>query len=119
MDTAELEIFRTVAYERSITRAAHVLNRAQSNVTTRVQQLEEELGVTLFLRQNKRMDLTPQGERFLAYAEQLLATAEEARQSLHQDVAQGVLRIGSMESAAAARLPKPASAPLRAVDASR
>jgi DNA-binding transcriptional LysR family regulator len=107
MDTAELEIFRTVAYERSITRAAHALNRAQSNVTTRVQQLEEELGVTLFLRQNKRMDLTPQGERFLAYAEQLLATAEEARQSLHQDVAQGVLRIGSMESAAAARLPKP------------
>jgi DNA-binding transcriptional LysR family regulator len=107
MDTAELEIFRAVAYERSITRAAHALNRAQSNVTTRVQQLEEELGATLFLRQNKRMDLTPEGERFLAYAEQILATAEEARQSLRQDVAQGVLRIGSMESAAASRLPKP------------
>jgi DNA-binding transcriptional LysR family regulator len=107
MDTAELEIFRAVARERSVTRAAHALNRVQSNVTTRIQQLEEELGTSLFLRQNKRMELTPEGQRFLAYAERILATAEEARQSLRQDIAQGVLRIGSMESSAASRLPKP------------
>lgn len=107
MDLAELEIFRAVAHERSITRAARILNRVQSNVTTRIQQLEQELSTTLFKRQNKRMDLTPEGQRFLAYAERILATAEEARQSLHQDIAQGVLRIGSMESSAASRLPKP------------
>jgi DNA-binding transcriptional LysR family regulator len=107
MDTAELEIFRAVAHERSVTRAAQSLNRVQSNVTTRIQQLEEELGTTLFLRQNKRMELTPEGQRFLGYAERMLATAEEARQSLRQDVATGVLHIGSMESAAASRLPKP------------
>jgi DNA-binding transcriptional LysR family regulator len=107
MDTAELEIFRAVAYEQSVTRAAHALNRVQSNVTTRIQQLEEELGVNLFLRQNKRMELTPEGQRFLNYAERILATAEEARQSLRQDIVQGVLRIGSMESSAASRLPKP------------
>jgi DNA-binding transcriptional LysR family regulator len=107
MDTAELEIFRAVAQERSVTRAARTLNRAQSNVTTRIQQLEEELGTTLFLRENKKMELSPEGLRFLAYAERILSTAEEARQSLHQDIAQGILRIGSMESAAASRLPKP------------
>jgi DNA-binding transcriptional LysR family regulator len=107
MDIAELEIFRAVAQERSVTRAAHVLNRVQSNVTTRIQQLEEELGAILFSRQNKRMELTPEGERFLTYVERILATAEEARQSLRQDLAQGVLRIGSMESSAASRLPKP------------
>lgn len=107
MDTAELEIFRAVAQEQSVTRAARTLNRVQSNVTTRIQQLEEELGTSLFLRENKRMELTPEGERFLAYAEHILATAEEARQSLRQDIAQGVLRIGSMESSAASRLPKP------------
>lgn len=107
MDTAELEIFRAVAQERSVTRAARILNRAQSNVTTRIQQLEGELGTTLFLRQNKRMELTPEGQRFLEFAERILATAEEARQSLRQDIAQGILRVGSMESSASSRLPKP------------
>jgi DNA-binding transcriptional LysR family regulator len=106
MDTAELEIFRAVAHEKSVTHAARSLNRVQSNVTTRIQHLEEELGATLFLRQNKRMELTPEGERFLVYAERILATAEEARQSLRQDIAGGTLRIGSMESSAASRLPK-------------
>jgi DNA-binding transcriptional LysR family regulator len=107
VDTAELEIFRAVANERSVIRAARSLDRVPSNVTTRIQHLEEELGTPLFSRQNKRMELTPEGQRFLLYAERLLATAEEARQSLRQDVAQGLLRVGSMESAAASRLPKP------------
>ena len=107
MDTAELEIFRAVANERSVIRAARSLNRAPSNVTTRIQNLEEDLGAQLFLRQNKRMELTPEGQRFLLYTERILATAEEARQSLRQDIVQGVLRIGSMESSAASRLPKP------------
>ncbi len=107
MELAELEIFRAVAHEKSVTRAARILNRVQSNVTTRIQNLEEELGTSLFFRPNKRMELTPEGQRFLLYAERILATAEEARQSLRQDVARGVLRVGSMESSAASRLPKP------------
>jgi DNA-binding transcriptional LysR family regulator len=41
VELAELEIFRAVAREQSITRAARVLDRVQSNVTTRVKQLEE------------------------------------------------------------------------------
>ena len=50
MDLAALEIFRAVAAEGSVTRAAERLGRVQSNVTTRVQQLEEQLGAPLFLR---------------------------------------------------------------------
>lgn len=107
MELAELEIFRAVAHEKSVTRAALALDRVQSNVTTRIQQLEDDLGTPLFLRQNKRMELTPDGQRFLVYAERILALAEEARQELRQDLAQGSLRIGSMESSAASRLPKP------------
>ena len=61
MDLAALEIFRAVALEGSVTRAAERLGRVQSNVTTRVQQLEEQLGATLFLREGKRMVLTPAG----------------------------------------------------------
>jgi len=107
VDFADLEIFRAVAAENSVTRAAQRLGRVQSNVTTRVQQLEESLGVRLFLRDGKRMTLTAEGHGFLSYAEKLLALAEEARQSLQPGTPSGRLRIGSMESTAASRLPIP------------
>ncbi|KQK67425.1 LysR family transcriptional regulator NmoR [Pseudomonas aeruginosa] len=105
MDLSFLEIFRAVAHEASVTRAAQQLQRAQSNVTTRIRQLEEDLGVELFLRDGKRMSLTERGSEFLAYAEQLLALADEARQSMHPAEPGGRLRLGSMESTAASRLP--------------
>ncbi|HFX3656992.1 TPA: LysR family transcriptional regulator NmoR, partial [Pseudomonas aeruginosa] len=104
-DLSSLEIFRAVAHEASVTRAAQQLQRAQSNVTTRIRQLEEDLGVELFLRDGKRMSLTERGSEFLAYTEQLLALADEARQSMHPAEPGGRLRLGSMESTAASRLP--------------
>ncbi len=107
MDLAALEIFRAVAQEGSVTRAAERLGRVQSNVTTRVQQLEEQLGATLFLREGKRMVPTPAGESLRGYADRLLALAEEARQSVHPHEPGGRLRLGAMESTAAARLPQP------------
>jgi len=107
MDLAVLDIFCAVAHEKSVTRAAQRLDRVQSNVTTRIKQLEEELGVALFLREGKRMLLTSEGERFLDYAEKLLSLADEARQSLHPGQPQGSLKIGAMESTAATRLPQP------------
>jgi len=110
LDLAVVEIFRAVALEQSITRAALRLGRVQSNVTTRVRQLEESLGVPLFLRDAKRMTLTDAGRQFLIYAEKLLALEEEARQSLRPGQPSGRLRIGSMESTAASRLPRPLAA---------
>lgn len=107
MELAELEIFRAVAREQSITRAARALERVQSNVTTRVKQLEESLGVTLFQRDSRKMLLTPEGHRLLGYAEQMLALAEEARQSMRLSAPSGTLRVGSMESSAATLLPTP------------
>ncbi|RDK08663.1 LysR family transcriptional regulator [Cupriavidus lacunae] len=107
MELAELEIFRAVAREQSITRAAKTLERVQSNVTTRVKQLEESLGVALFQRDSKKMTLTPEGQRLLGYAEQLLTLAEEARQSMRAGTPSGKLRIGTMESSGATLLPKP------------
>lgn len=107
MDFVALEIFCAVAAEGSVTRAAERLQRVQSNVTTRVRQLEDELGSALFLRENKRMALTPEGQIFLGYAQRLLALAEEARQALQPSQPQGRLRLGAMESTAASRLPGP------------
>ena len=109
MDHTNLEIFRAVADELSITRAAKRLGRVPSNVTTRIQQLEEELGVALFTRDGNRLALSEEGRRFVAYADRLLALADEARQMLQPASPAGVLRLGTMESTAAARLPVPLS----------
>ncbi|MDY0978422.1 LysR substrate-binding domain-containing protein [Massilia sp. CFBP9012] len=105
METESLRIFCAVAAELSITQAAARLGRAPSNVTTRVQQLEADLGVGLFVRTAKRIALSTEGGQFLAYAERLLALEDEARQVVSNGASGGVLRIGSMESTAASRLP--------------
>ena len=110
MDHTSLDIFRVVAAELSVTRAAKRLGRVQSNVTTRIQQLEEELGVALFRRDGNRLTLSADGELFLGYANRMLALADEARQMLSPQAPSGTLRIGSMESTVAARLPAPLAA---------
>lgn len=77
MDLASLEIFRTVVREGGVTRAAAQLHRVQSNVTTRIRQLEASLGVPLFVREGKRMVLTPAGQTLLTYADDLLRLARK------------------------------------------
>jgi len=106
MDLSDLRIFTAVVREGGVTRAAEKLNRVQSNVTTRIRQLEEDLDVTLFIREGKRLHLAPAGQALLGYADRLLALADEARAALHDPKPRGLFRLGSMESTAAVRLPK-------------
>lgn len=105
MDLGDLKIFQAVAREGGVTRAATKLHRVQSNVTTRVRQLEEELGVSLFIRKGKKLHLAPAGQTLLGYAERLLELAQEARNAVHDARPRGLFRLGAMESTAAVRLP--------------
>ncbi|HBX8221209.1 TPA: LysR family transcriptional regulator, partial [Klebsiella pneumoniae] len=89
MNHSTLEIFIQVAETQSVTQAAKRLGRAQSNITTRIQQLEEELAVELFVRGNKKMVLSPAGVQFLSYARRILSLAEEAKQALHPTTPSG------------------------------
>lgn len=107
MDLSDLQVFRAVAHSGGITRAAERLHRVPSNVTTRLRQLEEDLGTPLFLRESKRMSITPAGQVLLGYAERILDLAQEARDALQDPTPRGRLRIGAMESTAAMRLPGP------------
>jgi len=107
MDLTDLHIFRSVVQAGGITRAAQKLNRVQSNVTTRVRQLETDLGIELFVRDGKKLRLSPAGTLLLDYAERLLDLAEEAREAVHDAKPRGLLRLGSMESTASVRLPGP------------
>lgn len=105
MDLADLQIFKTVADEGGVLRAARKLHRVQSNVTTRIRQLETSLGVALFIRERQRLHLSADGLVLLGYARRLLALADEAQQAVTNSVPSGLLRIGSLEATAASRLP--------------
>ncbi|MCY0389331.1 LysR substrate-binding domain-containing protein [Robbsia sp. Bb-Pol-6] len=105
MDFDGLRIFCAVASELSITAAATRLGRVPSNVTTRIQQLEMDLGSDLFVRTGKRISLSVAGERFHEYAQRMLALEGEARHVVTGGRDGGTLRIGSMDTTAASRLP--------------
>jgi len=106
IDLTSLEIFRAVVSEGGVSKAALKLNRVQSNISTRIKQLEQHLGKSLFIRQNRSLVLTPDGEILLSYADKLIDLARDAADALNDGKPKGKFRIGAMESTAAARLPK-------------
>jgi DNA-binding transcriptional LysR family regulator len=104
IDLDSLEIFRSVVAEGGVIRAADKLHRVQSNITTRIQQLEERLGQKLFHRQGRSLALAPAGHKLLPYAERLLRLADEAESELRSELPLGSFRLGSLESTAGSRL---------------
>lgn len=105
MDLSDLRVFQAVVTAGGITRAAALLHRVPSNVTTRIKNLEDDLGVALFSREGRRLQLSPQGKVLLEFSNRLLSLAEQARSAMHEQVPRGVLHLGSMESTAAIRVP--------------
>ncbi|WP_072568434.1 MULTISPECIES: putrescine utilization regulator PtrR [unclassified Enterobacter] len=105
MDLTQLEMFNAVARTGSITQAAQQVHRVPSNLTTRIRQLEADLGVDLFIRENQRLRLSPAGHSFLHYSQQILALVDEARSVVAGDEPQGLFSLGALESTAAVRIP--------------
>jgi DNA-binding transcriptional LysR family regulator len=104
LDLESLEIFRAVVEEGGVIRAAAKLNRVQSNVTTRIKQLEGRLGKRLFRRQGRSLALSPEGELLLSYAQRMFRLADDAENELRVGSPLGVFRLGSLESTAGSRL---------------
>ncbi|MFA5610949.1 MAG: LysR substrate-binding domain-containing protein, partial [Alcaligenes sp.] len=107
MEMRQLRIFCAVAEHGSFTAAAQKVHTVQSNVTMRVKELEAELEQQLFIRQKSGVVLTAAGHTFLDYARRILQLTDESRAAL-QDTGtpSGLLRLGSMETTAAIRLPQ-------------
>ena len=102
MDLRQLEHFVAVAGEQSFTRAALKLNIVQSGLSASIRALEEELGVALFIRTTRRVDLTPTGRAFLIEARRVLAAASDARRIVEemQGLHRGTLSIGMIQGIA-------------------
>ena len=105
MDFSDLRFFEAVARTGAMNRAATELNTVQSNVTTRVRLLEENLGAALFERHSRGVRLTPAGERLLPFAKAAARLVADAQRAVIDDgVARGGLVIGSLETTAALHL---------------
>ncbi len=106
MELLSLKTFQAVVDEGGVLAASHALNTVQSNVTARIQRLEQELNTQLFYRKGRGLVLTPSGQLLLGYAQQLLQLESQATAAMMQmGEESGELRVGAMEAFAALRLP--------------
>ncbi|MGM9534531.1 MAG: LysR family transcriptional regulator [Intestinibacter sp.] len=99
MELRNLETFCMIYKLKSFTKAAKELGYAQSTVTTQIKILERELGVQLFERIGRNIELTSKGEIFLEYATQILELSNKTIEAVSEKVEpDGVLTIGVAES---------------------
>ncbi|MED0964518.1 LysR family transcriptional regulator [Bacillus paramycoides] len=82
MEINDLIIFKTVANEGSISKAAKELGYVQPNVTERIKKLEQELETPLLHRDNKGVSLLPSGDILLDYTNKILNLLEEAKNEI-------------------------------------
>ena len=99
MNMRFLLTFVWVARLGSFRLTAEKLSTTQAAISSRISVLETELGVQLFLRDSRGVNLTREGHKVLGYAEEMLATQQRLHQSLGlADSFAGRLRIGVMDT---------------------
>ena len=91
------KIFYYVAKYQNFTQAATILMNSQSNITRTIKVMENELGCTLFVRSNRGVKLTPEGEKLYSHiriaVEQIQAGEEEL--TIDKSMTSGTISIGS------------------------
>lgn len=104
ISSQQLEYFRAVARELHFTRAAAQLRIAQPALSQQIRKLERQLGVTLFERDNHRVEITAAGRALLVHAERILSdlTAVDEEMSGWAGGTRGRVRLGTARGLAAA-----------------
>jgi len=74
----QIKIFMSAAKHMSFTRAADELHITAPAVTLQIKEMEHDIGVNLFVRHNRKVELTSAGEYFLLYARRISSTLSEA-----------------------------------------
>lgn len=108
MELRQLYYFVNVAKKEHVTQAAEELHVAQSAVSRQIHQLEEELGVKLFVQKGRNLQLTAVGQLFLKRAEVILADLERAVVEIHEflDPEKGEIRLGFPHSLGISLIPQ-------------
>src|SRR5215510_3802032 len=99
MDINQLEVFLSVAHEKSFSRAAEALHRTQPAVSQAIRRLESELGEPLFDRSSKDGTLTAAGRVLFDFAEQMLNLRKNAHSAVRElkDLHRGKLTLSANE----------------------
>lgn len=100
MELRVLHYFLTIAREESITGAANALHLSQPTLSRQIKDMEEELGVTLLIRGNRKVELTEEGRILRKRAEEILelASRTEKEISMSKDMITGDIYIGAGET---------------------
>jgi DNA-binding transcriptional LysR family regulator len=108
MELHHLRYFEAVARHGHVTRAAHELSIAQPSLSKQIQVLEGELGVKLFNRVGRRIELSEAGHVLLPYARRILHDVEHARTALQQieDLTRGHVALGASPTVGTQLLPQ-------------
>jgi hypothetical protein len=85
LDLAQVRAFLVTADQRHFSHAADTLFLTQQALSKRIRRLEDTLSVRLFLRTNRAVELTDDGERFLPHARELIRVADEALAAMGGD----------------------------------
>ena len=83
MDLRALKYFVTAAEEMNMTRAAERLGMSQPPLSSQIKGLEQELGVQLFIRGKRRLQLTDAGALLFRRAKQILELSEQTELEMH------------------------------------
>lgn len=96
-ETVLLRTFAAICDTRSFTKAARSVNLTRSAVSLHIKRLEDQVGLRLFDRGARRLELTEEGEVLLSYARRILALNEEAENRLSHHQPRGLIRFGAPE----------------------
>lgn len=107
MNLQDLRYLVAIAERRHFGRAAEACSVSQPTLSSQIRKLEEELGVTLFERSNKRVDITPAGSQILSHARRALAETSqmEAVARAARDPLVGPLKLGAIPTLAPYLMP--------------
>ncbi|MDX9871497.1 MAG: LysR family transcriptional regulator [Clostridia bacterium] len=96
MELHQLEYVLAVAKYQNFTRAAEEIKTSQSSLSQQIGKLENELGVSLFVRTTRSVQLTPAGEEFILHAKKILSAVNDTRRSIHEytTIVKGNLALG-------------------------
>lgn len=107
MEIRLIKYFLTIAEEKNITKAAEKLHMSQPPLSRQLKLLEDELGVVLFERSNKKLELTQEGYYLKSRSEEILELIEQTEMQLKEmsKGVRGTINIGTIETAGLGVLP--------------
>ncbi|AUJ25614.1 MULTISPECIES: LysR family transcriptional regulator [Virgibacillus] len=107
MELRQIRYFMEVASREHVTEAATALHVAQSSVSRQIANLESELGADLFIRENRKIKLTPIGKIFFERMKQAMNVIDHASREVEEyvDPKKGTIRVAYPISLAAYMLP--------------